>query len=63
MKKIYILSIIILVFSCTNKKTNSDNNQSPEIEREIVVSEFQTLIDSSDVKGSILIYEIKDDKY
>lgn len=63
MKKIYILSIVILVFSCTNKKTNSDNNQSPEIEREIVVSEFQTLIDSSDVKGSILIYDLKDDKY
>lgn len=51
------------MFSCTNKKTNSDNNQSPEIEREIVVSEFQTLIDSSDVKGSILIYDLKDDKY
>lgn len=63
MKKIHILSIVILVFSCTNKKTNSDNNQSPEIEREIVVSEFQTLIDSSDVKGSILIYDLKDDKY
>jgi beta-lactamase class D len=63
MKKIYILSIVILVFSCTNKKTNSDKNQSPEIEREIVVSEFQTLIDSADVKGSILIYDLKDDKY
>ena len=63
MKKIYILSIVILVFSCTNKKTNSDKIQSPEIEREIVVSEFQTLIDSADVKGSILIYDLKDDKY
>ena len=63
MRKIYILSIVILVFSCINKKANSDKNQSPEIEREIVVSEFQTLIDSSDVKGSILIYDLKDDKY
>lgn len=63
MKKIHILSIVILVFSCTNKKTNSDKNQSPEIEREIVVSEFQTLIDSADVKGSILIYDLKDDKF
>lgn len=63
MKKIYILSIVILVFSCTNKKTNSDKIQSPEIEREIVVSEFQTLIDSADVNGSILIYDLKDDKY
>ncbi|CAG5087709.1 class D beta-lactamase [Parvicella tangerina] len=63
MKKIYILSIVILVFSCTNKKTNSDKNHSPEIEREVVVSEFQTLIDSADVKGSILIYDLKDDKY
>lgn len=63
MKKIYILSIVILVFSCTNKKTNSDKNQSTEIEREAVVSEFQTYIDSADVKGSILIYDLKDDKY
>ena len=63
MKKIHILSIVILVFSCTNKKTNSDKNQSPEIEREVVVSEFQTLIDSADVKGSILIYDLKDDKF
>jgi beta-lactamase class D len=44
-------------------KTNSDKNHSPEIEREVVVSEFQTLIDSADVKGSILIYDLKDDKY
>lgn len=63
MKKIYILSVVILVFSCTNKKTNSEKNQSPEIEREVVVSEFQTFIDSADVKGSILIYDLKDDKY
>lgn len=63
MKKIYILSIVILVFSCTNMKTNSDKNQSPEFEGEVVVSEFQTLIDSADVKGSILIYDLKDDKY
>lgn len=63
MKKIYILSILILVFSCTNNKTNSDKNQSPEFEGEVVISEFQTLIDSADVKGSILIYDLKDDKY
>ena len=63
MKKKYILSIVILVFSCTNKKTNSDKNQSPEFEGEVVVSEFQSLIDSADVKGSILIYDLKDDKY
>ena len=63
MKKIYILSIVILVFSCTKKKTNSDKNQSAEIEGEVVVPEFQTFIDSADVKGSILIYDLKDDKY
>jgi len=51
------------VFSCTNKKTNSDKNQSAEIEGEVVVPEFQTFIDSADVKGSILIYDLKDDKY
>ncbi len=63
MKKPSILLIIILVVSCTNKKTESNKNQSAEIEREIVVSEFQTFIDSADVAGSILIYDLKDDKY
>ena len=63
MKKIHILSILILVFSCTNNKTDSDKNQNIEIEREIVITEFQTFIDSTDVTGSILIYDLKDDKY
>jgi beta-lactamase class D len=63
MKKIYILSIVILVFSCINKKTDSEKNQIIEIEREIVITEFQTYIDSADVTGSILIYDLKDDKY
>jgi beta-lactamase class D len=63
MKKIHILLIILLVFSCTNKKTEFEKNPNIEIEHELVVPEFQTFIDSADVKGSILIYDLKDDEY
>jgi beta-lactamase class D len=51
------------VFSCTNKKTEFEKNPNIEIEHELVVPEFQTFIDSADVKGSILIYDLKDDEY
>lgn len=63
MKKIYLLSIVILVFSCSNEKTNPDKNQSAEMEREVLVPAFQIFIDSADVKGSILMYDLKEDKY
>ena len=63
MKIIYIVSILILFSSCTGKKTVSDKKEDKMTEPEIVVSEFQSIIDSADVKGSIVIYDLKDDKY
>ncbi len=63
MKKIYIISILILLFSCTGKKTTSDKKETETTEREIVVPEFQTIIDSAHVNGAILIYDFEGDKY
>lgn len=63
MKKIYLLSTLILFFSCSGKKTKSEENVKKAREQEVVVPEFQTIIDSADVKGSILIYDLKDDKF
>lgn len=63
MKVYYFTSILILFFSCTGKKTSSDKNQDNVTEREIVVLEFQTIIDSANVDGAILIYDLEDNKY
>lgn len=51
------------MFSCTSKKTTDDKKKLNATNREIVVPEFQTIIDSAEVQGSILIYDLKDDKY
>ncbi|AXP79631.1 Beta-lactamase OXA-10 precursor [Mariniflexile rhizosphaerae] len=63
MKIIYIGSILILFFSCTGKKSSSDKKEIKATGREIVVPEFQTIIDSANVNGAILIYDLEADRY
>lgn len=63
MKMLHLVSMLILLFSCTSKNTTSDKKQDKPIKREIVVQEFQTILDSANVKGSILIYNLEDNYY
>ena len=63
MKIFYFISIIILFISCSGKKTPSDKKQVEVSEQEIIVSEFQSIIDSVNIIGAILIYDLQDDKY
>ena len=63
MKIYYFTSILILFFSYIDKKTSSNKNEGNLVEREILVSEFQTIIDSANVEGAILIYDLDGDKY
>lgn len=58
MKTLYIIAIATLLFSCNNKKISPDKK-----ENKTVIPEFQKIIDSSYLKGSILIYDLTDDKY
>ena len=62
MKLLYILSAFILFLSCTDKKKSSNTNNN-SAEREVIIPEFQTIIDSAAIKGSIVIYDLKEDKY
>ncbi|MEE9362919.1 MAG: class D beta-lactamase [Cellulophaga sp.] len=60
--KIASLTIfLILCFSCKDKTTSKEIRKS--VNNKILISEFQTIIDSSDVIGSILIYDLKKDIY
>lgn len=63
MKIFYIAPILILFFSCIDKKTASDRKEDKAIEREIAVPEFQTIIDFANVKGAILVYDLESDMY
>ena len=51
------------MFSCTHKKTNIDKEQHTEVEREVLLSAFQSFLDSANVNGSILIFNLEEDKY
>jgi beta-lactamase class D len=63
MKIIYIAPILFLFFSCTEKKTTPNKNLNKETENAIVIPEFQSIIDSANVIGAILIYDFQKDKY
>lgn len=62
MKISSLLVLLILAFSCNSKKAKPDKKEDKVIEREIIVPEFQSIIDTANVNGSILIYDFKEDK-
>ncbi len=63
MKISYLLPILLLFISCSENKTSSDKEEKQVENREIVMSEFQTIIDSANIEGAILIYDLKEDTY
>ena len=55
MRNLIICLFPILIFSCQNKESKEDVKfKSPT---EVVVPEFQTILDSSNLEGTILIYD------
>lgn len=63
MKEIYILSALLLFISCSKNKAGNEKNQANEPERTILLSSFQEILDSADVQGSILIFDLNDSAY
>lgn len=63
MKILYLIPILILFTSCLEKKISSEKNKEQDTELKTLVPEFQKIIDSANVKGAILIYDFKGDKY
>lgn len=63
MKDLQILAVLILFISCTGKQNGSGNREVKIVENKIVNSEFQSIIDSADVEGAILVYDLQEDSY
>ena len=61
MRNLIISLLPILIFSCQNKESKEDMKfKSPT---EVVAPEFQTILDSSDLEGAILLYDKKKNIY
>ena len=63
MKTYYTVLLVILFLSCTGKKTTLNKENNKVAESEIVVAEFQLILDDSNLEGSILIYDPEQDSY
>lgn len=63
--KVIVSTIIFLILcsSCKNKKENTTKISQEPINNKIIKAEFQSIIDLSEVKGSILIYGLKKGNY
>lgn len=60
MNKYYPILILILITSCTYSKTRSEKQEE---QKEIARSDFQIILDSANVNGSILVYNLNENKY
>ncbi|MGJ8736635.1 class D beta-lactamase [Zobellia laminariae] len=58
-----IAVFLILFISCKENKGTTTLNEEQSANKNIIKPEFQSIIDSSDVKGSILIYDLNKDIY
>ena len=64
MKSYLLLIALIGLSSCHRaKKVSIDQNKKSGIEAQIIKSEFQSIIDSANVTGSVLLYDLKKDVY
>ena len=63
MKITPIVLFLILCLSCKEKKATDRGNLSQSVNTHILRSELQSIIDSSDVTGSLLIYDLNENQY
>ena len=62
--KTHYISALLVVASCFScQQPSPDNKQDATEEQKIVVQEFQTIIDSANVKGSVLVYDVQRNAY
>lgn len=63
MKLAIVTMLLVLVFSCKDRRQKAVNEVDNTADNRIEKPEFQALIDSFNVDGAILIYDLNDDKY
>src|SRR5690606_14963651 len=62
MKILYWLSLCFVLLSCVDRNTKSVMKDTTKVQQ-TVVPEFQAILDSAQVKGAILIYDLETDQW
>lgn len=62
MKFYSLISFLILLISCGEEKTASQQ-KIEQLNQEIIESAFQSILDSAKVEGAILIYDLKENTF
>lgn len=63
MKSICTLLALAFFFSCSDRDEGTEIIPTIELESELVAPNFQAILDSADVLGSILIFDLNDSAY
>ena len=63
MRYICLFSLAILLLACTNRQLEPKDIPISKAERHIVIPEFQAIVDSAGLAGSIVIYDLTEDRY
>lgn len=63
MKNLFYFLASFLLFSCNNEKASISTDKSKELQEQITTPEFQTILDSANVSGAVLIYDEEANQY
>ena len=63
MKPLHLLPLLFLFFSCAEQETIVETETPELVEKELDAPAFQALLDSADLKGAILVYDLANDQY
>lgn len=60
---VYTIAVLLLCFSCGKKKINTSKKSQEVSTTKKIIPAFQSLIDSAEVIGAIVIYDLQKDAY
>ncbi len=63
MKYFSVFILVFLFFSCQNNSPIGEEENPKTSTKETLIPEFQSLLDSVDLSGEILIYDLENDEY
>ncbi len=63
MRTTLFISILIICISCSDREQIPDQTEVKQLSQQIVVPEFQSIIDSVRVDGAVLIYDMESDVF
>ncbi len=63
MKIIYALALLFIFISCSEIQIESEPKTITSADTHIVITEFQTILDTTYLTGSILVYDVEEETY